>query len=43
MFIHRGAGILGITLWGDMTDECAVFYETDHNLLFVIFKIQVPV
>jgi len=34
-------GILGITLWGGMTDECAVFYETDHNLLFVIFKIQV--
>jgi len=33
--------ILGITLWGGMTDECGDFYSEDHNLLFTIFKIQV--
>jgi len=34
-------GILGISLWANMTEECDEFYITNHDLLFAIFKIQV--
>jgi len=34
-------GILGISLWANMTEECSDFYDENHALLYVIFKIQV--
>jgi hypothetical protein len=34
-------GVLGIVLWGGMTDECDVFYAENHGLLLGVFHIQV--
>jgi len=34
-------GILGIVLWGGMTEECDDFYEANHGLLLGVFHIQV--
>ncbi len=34
-------GILGIVLWGGMTDECDVFYAENHGLLLGVFHLQV--
>jgi hypothetical protein len=33
--------ILGIVLWGGMTEECGTFYDTTHAQLIVLFHIQV--
>ena len=34
-------GILGIVLWGGMTEECDDFYEANHGLLLGVFHVQV--
>jgi hypothetical protein len=34
-------GILGIVLWGGMTEECDDFYGANHGLLLGVFHIQV--
>ena len=34
-------GVLGIVLWGGMTDECDVFYAENHGLLLGVFHLQV--
>ena len=34
-------GILGIVMWGGMTEECDDFYEANHGLLLGVFHIQV--
>lgn len=33
-------GILGITLWSNMSEECNDFYEANHGLLLSVFHIQ---
>jgi len=34
-------GILGIVLWGGMSDECDAFYDENHGLLLYVFRLQV--
>jgi hypothetical protein len=34
-------GILGIVLWGGMSDECDAFYSENHGLLLGVFRLQV--
>ena len=34
-------GILGIVIWGGMSDECDAFYSENHGLLLGVFRLQV--